>query len=318
MVQESERAPVIHECDVLVIGSGTAGYCAAIQAGRAGCMAVLVEKDAVLGGNSGPDLGVGITGAERWNDYGVETGILQEIREDACCADAFTHVTGAQMGYSISRRFEAVVQEHLRRAGVCVLKRHYARRPVMEGSRIAAVVAEDLAAFRTVEIRVRGCVVEASGDGEIGALAGADFDMGSEAREEYGERSAPEGRTARVQGTSLVAIAQRTGREVRFIAPEGDTAVHTTCLAQHDGLLPAPPRRVAGPKQGPDVPLCHGDGRAPGYHPGRRGDLRDAPGAALGRVGSHQEWSTRRGGALLGPAVGQSEGGQARESSAHG
>ncbi len=209
------------DCDVLVIGSGTAGYCAAIQAARRGCDTILLEKDAVLGGNSGPDLGVGITGAERWNAYAAELGILQQVREDACHADALTHLTGATMGYSISRRFEAVVQEHLLAAGVRVFKRHYARKPVMAGSRIAAVIAEDMAAFRTVEIRVGTCVIEASGDGAIAVLAGADSDMGSEAQGEFGERSAPPERSGRVQGTSLVAIAHRTSKAVRFIPPAG-------------------------------------------------------------------------------------------------
>lgn len=212
---------VTHECEVLVIGAGVSGYCAAIQAGRCGCDTILLEKDAVLGGNSGPDLGVGITGAERWNAYAVETGILHELREEGCWVDAFTHTGPGTMGYSISRRFEAVVQAALQRAGVRVLKRHYARLPLMDGARIAGVIAEDLAAFRTVRINVTGCVIEASGDGEIGALAGAEFDFGTEGKDEFGERSAPEARSRFVQGTSLVAIAHRTEHEVTFIPPEG-------------------------------------------------------------------------------------------------
>lgn len=212
------------DCDVLVIGAGVSGYCASIQAGRCGVRTVLLEKDEVLGGNSGPNLGVGITGAERYHAYAVETGILQQIREDAYFADARTHLRPAAMGYSISRRFEAVVQSHLRAAGVRVLKRHYARQPIMDGNRIVGVMAEDLAAFRTVRINVSGCVVEASGDGEIGARAGADFDMGSESREEFGERSAPAVRNALVQGTSLVALVHHAGREVRFVPPPGTPA----------------------------------------------------------------------------------------------
>jgi len=217
----SQAVEVVHECEVLVIGSGVSGYSAAIQAGRCGARTILLEKDAVLGGNSGPDLGVGITGADRYHAYAGETGVIQELQEEGCRTDAVTHVSGGTMGYSIHRRFEAVVQEHLERAGVRVLKRHYARRPVMEGARIVAVLAEDLAAFRTVRVEVSGAVIEASGDGEIGALAGAHFDWGTEQRSEHGERSAPEARTDRVQGTSLVAIAHRTDREVRFIPPAG-------------------------------------------------------------------------------------------------
>jgi hypothetical protein len=221
MEPEAPEAEVVHRCEVLVIGSGVSGYCAAIQAGRCGCSTILLEKDEVLGGNSGPNLGVGITGADRYAHYATETGLIQELQEDGCWTDAVTHISGGTMGYSIHRRFEAVVQEHLEAAGVKVLKRHYARQPVVEGARITAVIAEDLAAFRTVRIEVAGHVIEASGDGEIGALAGAHFDWGTEQQSEYGERSAPEQRTDRVQGTSLVAIAHRTNREVRFIAPAG-------------------------------------------------------------------------------------------------
>ncbi|MDP7252718.1 MAG: FAD-dependent oxidoreductase [Planctomycetota bacterium] len=208
-----------YECDVLVIGSGVAGYCAAIQAGRCGCETVLIEKDEVLGGNSGPNLGVGITGADRFNHYATETGIIQELQEEAAWVGAFTAVTQGTMPYSISRRNEAVVQEFLERAGVRLLKRHYARRPITEDNRITGVIAEDLASFRTVQINVRHVVVEASGDGEMAARAGADFDVGSEAQSEYGERSAPAEREDLVQGTSLVAIAYQAEREVHFQPP---------------------------------------------------------------------------------------------------
>jgi hypothetical protein len=216
---EHSKIEQIYGCDVLVIGSGVSGYCAAIQAGRCGCSTILIEKDEVLGGNSGPNLGVGITGADRYNAYATESGIIQEIQEDAAWTHAYTHVSSGTMPYNISRRFEAVVQEYLEKAGVRVLKRHFARQPIMDGDRIIAVLAEDLAAFHTVKITVRNVVIEASGDGHVGALAGADFDVGTEGKDEFNERSAPPERTDLVQGTSLVAIAHRVDHEVVFIPP---------------------------------------------------------------------------------------------------
>lgn len=211
-----------YTCDVLVIGSGVSGYCAAIQAGRLGCRTILIEKDEVLGGNGGPNLGVGITGADRYNHYATETGIIQETQEEGAWVQGFTQVIAGQMPYNISRRYEAVIQQFLEEAGVQVLKRHYARRPIVgDDGAIRAVIVEDLAAFQTVRIDVQHVVIEGSGDGEIGALAGADYDVGSEAQSEFGERSAPEVRTNRVQGTSLVAIAQKTDHEVVYIPPPG-------------------------------------------------------------------------------------------------
>ena len=205
-------------CDVLVIGSGVSGYCAAIQAGRAGCDTLLIEKDEVLGGNSGPNLGVGITGADRYMSYATETGVIHELQEEAAWIDALGMRTGA---YTISRRFEALIQSALEAAGVRVMKRCLARDPVMENTRITAVIAEDMAAFRTLRIAVRHVVIECSGDGELAARAGADFDMGSEAQPEFGERSAPATRTRLVQGSSLVGIAWNAGRAVSFTPPPG-------------------------------------------------------------------------------------------------
>ena len=219
---DTRPVAVTYECDVLVIGAGVSGYCAAIQAGGMGARTILVEMDAVLGGNSGPNLGVGITGADRYNPYGTETGLIHALQEEAAWVGAFTPVDRGAMPYNIARRYEAVVQSALEAAGVRVLKRHYARAPLLDDNgRIVAVIAEDLAAFRTVRIDVAHVVVEASGDGEIGVLAGADFDAGSEAQSEFGERSAPPERTTTVQGTSLVAIAYRTDHEVAFTPPPG-------------------------------------------------------------------------------------------------
>lgn len=215
------RPAITCTCDVLVIGAGVSGYCAAIQAGRAGCDTILLEKEAVLGGNSGPNLGVGITGADRYNAFGTETGLIHELQEEAAWNDAFTHVSAGTMPYNISRRNEAVVQEALERAGVRVLKRHYARQPIMAGRRIVGVLCEDLSAYRLVRVDVRHVVIEASGDGHIGALAGAEWDMGSESKAEFGERSAPLERSTTVQGSSLVAIAHKTDREVYFKPPAG-------------------------------------------------------------------------------------------------
>ena len=79
-----------YACDVLVIGSGPAGYCAAIQAGRCGMTTILLEKDEVLGGNSGPNLGVGITGADRYSPYATETGIIHEMQEEAAWIGAYS------------------------------------------------------------------------------------------------------------------------------------------------------------------------------------------------------------------------------------
>src|SRR5438270_2104592 len=44
--------PVVHECDVLVVGGGPAGIAAAIAAARTGARTTLVERYGFLGGNA--------------------------------------------------------------------------------------------------------------------------------------------------------------------------------------------------------------------------------------------------------------------------
>lgn len=50
--KDDDQPEVTHEVDVLVVGGGTAGNIAAIQAGRAGAKTLLVERGAQLGGTT--------------------------------------------------------------------------------------------------------------------------------------------------------------------------------------------------------------------------------------------------------------------------
>ena len=98
--------------DVLVIGSGVAGVCAAVQAARLGCDVILIEMDDVLGGNSGPNLGIHISGAHSFHPYGGETGIIEELEENAAAHWAKIHTYS--MHYNISRLWEAELYHALR------------------------------------------------------------------------------------------------------------------------------------------------------------------------------------------------------------
>jgi FAD-dependent oxidoreductase family protein len=211
---------ITYDCDVLVIGGGVSGYCAATQAARDGCKVILLEKDTVLGGNSGPNVGVGPRGAHWYNDFGLETGLIHSIDEEIGWVHGRTPCS-AHSWFSISRRGEAVVQQYLEQAGVRILKMHYAKSPIMEGNRIKAVIVEDLAAYRTVLINIRHVVIEGSGDGHIGAVAGADFDMGVESRDEFQERSSPPVRMNDIQGSSVMGLAYRADTERVFVPPPG-------------------------------------------------------------------------------------------------
>ncbi len=63
------------------------------------------------------------------------------------------------------------------------------------------------------------CFLDSSGDGVVGALAGAIFRSGIEARSEFGEEECPEEANEETMGNSLQLRARDTGRPVPFTRP---------------------------------------------------------------------------------------------------
>ena len=213
------KIDIAEETDVLVIGSGMAGVCAAIQAGRLGCAVILVEEDKVLGGNSSPNLGIHISGAHSFHPYAGETGIINEIEEEAAYyhAKAQTHT----FHYNIAMQWDTLLRRKLAEAGVRVYLRNYGKCAVMDGSRIQSVIVEDLAIYKTRRIDVHTAVIDASGDGQVAYSAGAEFRMGREAKSEFNERGAPEAADHVTMGTSVTALVRKTDRPVKYVPPPG-------------------------------------------------------------------------------------------------
>ena len=211
------RIPDKISTDILVIGAGLAGVCAAITAARNGCSVVLLEKYRTLGGNGGPEVGVHPSGAHRFHPFAVETGVMEEIIEETAWRGAKTLTYDHH--YNISQQWDTVMSDKLKSAGVTVLRCNYAKEPVVEDGAIKKVIVEDIGTYHTREITVNIAVVDSSGDGNVSALAGAEYRQGREAKATYGERSAPEREDNITLGSSVVGYVRKTGNEVPFVAP---------------------------------------------------------------------------------------------------
>src|SRR5437588_3088298 len=72
------------ECDVLVVGGGLAGVCAAVAAARHGAKVVLVQDRSRLGGNSSSEVKMHVVGANchKGRPGWREGGLLEEFRLD--------------------------------------------------------------------------------------------------------------------------------------------------------------------------------------------------------------------------------------------
>ncbi len=202
------------DADVVVVGGGMAGVCAAIAAARNGASVVLIQDRPVLGGNSSSEIRMHIVGADchgsRNDTDARETGILEELRLE--CA-----VRNPQRSASM---WDLLLYEWVKREPNIVLLLNTSCIGVKMASEnlIDAVIAlrnstEDL-------FTVRGKVfIDCSGDGRLGAEAGAEFRKGREGRDEFGESLAPPKPDKKTMGSSILFITRKHDRPMPFKPP---------------------------------------------------------------------------------------------------
>ncbi|HYI24931.1 MAG TPA: FAD-dependent oxidoreductase, partial [Thermomicrobiales bacterium] len=212
------------EADVLVVGGGLAGVCAAIAAAREGVRVVLIHERPVLGGNSSSEIRVGPSGATQ-NGYhrdARESGIIEELvletrarsyglRQvngshypmwDVILAEAVRAEPGIQL--LLDTRVVSVETESDDRAGY--------------SNRIVSVAAVQQGSEATIRVYPHA-VVDSTGDGFVAFQAGAPFRYGREARSEHGESWAPEEPDDVILGSTIMFAARDVGRQVPFTPP---------------------------------------------------------------------------------------------------
>ena len=78
-----EPKQIVHTGDLVIVGGGLAGTCAAITAARAGLKVVLIQDRPVLGGNASSEVRLWILGATAHmgnnNRWAREGGVVDEI-----------------------------------------------------------------------------------------------------------------------------------------------------------------------------------------------------------------------------------------------
>ena len=204
-----------HEADLLVVGGGVAGTVAAIAAARRGLKTVLVQNRPVLGGPSSSECscnsdGACINGAQEYvNRNARECGILEEMKLEAY----YRRANGWEQHWSLVLREWAE-----REPDLTLLLNTEAYEVTMDGSRITSVTARTLGSETTHRI-IAQAYLDCSGDSFLGAAAGAEFRMGREARDEFGESLAPEKADKKTMGSSIAFRAIDLGHPVPFTAP---------------------------------------------------------------------------------------------------
>lgn len=200
--------------DLVVVGGGLSGVCAAIAGARHGLKTALIHDRPVLGGNSSSEIRVNAGGANNLNAWARETGIIEEmVLEDRARNHEYAR-NGA-----VNSVWDMVLYEWVRKEETLTLHLNTVVNQVEKaGGRIAAVVGVQDGSERTIRAQGR-FFVDATGDGTVGALAGAEFRFGREARREFNEPLAPVRADLKTQGSSLMFRARDVGKPTRFTRP---------------------------------------------------------------------------------------------------
>ncbi|HPC77554.1 MAG TPA: FAD-dependent oxidoreductase, partial [bacterium] len=199
--------------DVIVIGGGIAGISASISAARLGCKVALVHNRPVLGGNFSSEIRVHITGASGGGHmFARESGIVDEIVTEARFSSIFGRSVWLETAQDIVL-LDMVKQE----PGIELFLDAEAKEAIMEGSsRIRAIRVESEKGSFTLSAPI---FIDCSGDGVIAYSAGAEYRMGREGKEEFGESLAPDKPDGYVLGSSLMFTTKELDHPVKFSPP---------------------------------------------------------------------------------------------------
>lgn len=181
--EPARDVPIVERADVVVCGAGPAGVAAAIAAARCGATVRLLEVNGCLGG-------VWTAGLLSWIlDATNKPGLMPQIIGRLAKADAVYHFGGA-LGYDVEP-MKWLLEQMCLEAGVRIqLHTRVVAAAVDEGGRLRLAVTESKSGRQAWSGKV---FVDATGDGDLAAQAGCNFD--------YGEKD-----SGRAQPMSMIAL----------------------------------------------------------------------------------------------------------------
>ena len=221
--------------DLVVVGGGIAGCCAAVSAARLGCKVALIKNRPVLGGNNSSEVRVGLSGLISQQPYPNIGNLLDELggvghwtnyeaRRDTASErskqiltilkkhpEKIQHNAGPASNYEDEKKLQLIANE----PNISLFLNTEVVEVRKKGNRISAVIGKDIQNGK--ESLFKGTLfVDCTGDGNLGYLAGADYRVGRESKSETQEASAPEQADQLTMGTSVQWYSEETDSPQAF------------------------------------------------------------------------------------------------------
>jgi flavin-dependent dehydrogenase len=160
VTEPSREIDVIHETDVLVVGSGPGGLAAALAASRAGVRVALVERFGCFGGSITT---VGVEGFAWYRrEQTVDAGGIGWEFEQRAKEMGAAVPESQSLSYELdSEGFKLVADRLVEEAGIHAMLHRQFVAPLMDGDTIIGIVTESKAGREAILARR---VVDATGD----------------------------------------------------------------------------------------------------------------------------------------------------------
>lgn len=156
--------------ELVVVGGGVAGTCAAVKAARLGVRVALVQDRPVLGGNNSSEVRVALEGGIRKEPYPKIGGIVAELRSGQRQKNS-----GSAKMFNDTRRLTVVQAE----TNITVFLNQRVNGVEVRDGVIAAVIAQDTRSGKRMRLKGRW-FADCTGDATVGFLAGADLEVTQE------------------------------------------------------------------------------------------------------------------------------------------
>ncbi|NLY02358.1 MAG: FAD-dependent oxidoreductase [Rhodopirellula sp.] len=201
--------------DLVVVGGGLSGCCAAVSAARLGVNVALLQDRPVLGGNNSSEIRQSLLGQYHQKPYPRLGDVVEEINP------LYLGNKDERSDFDDAKKLRILQAEKNLR----VFLNTSAFRVDMEEGRIRAVVGRDTMSGREKRFPGRW-FADCTGDGTLGWLSGADFRMGREGRPETAEQHAPDAPDFMIMGATIKWSSAEEQRPCPF--PECPWAIQFT------------------------------------------------------------------------------------------